>query len=417
MRPPERPHSERGAALLTVLMLVAIVAVLAGTALERLRLSTRLAGNAANGEQARAYAEAAETLATTRITGLLSADQSRVSLIGGWSGRPFGLPLPGGGTAIARVTDGGNCFNLNGLVTEGDVGVYATNDLAEAQFVRLMRLLDIPAQAGTAIAASTADWIDSDQDQQSGGAEDQTYLARATPYRTAGTLMSDPSELRAIDGMTPDIYARLRPWVCTLPKAEASHININTLLPEQAPLAAMLFPESVGPGQVQAALVRRPPQGFSSVSTFLSAISSSGGATTDSSGQFAITTKFFALTIDVSLGGTQLQEHALIDASRLPARLVSRQWGGADMTTLLFLPSADRGYRWMSLGTDRVTGEGEGRSRDRRCGDRAVAPADAVTLHWAELPARSPAQATAAARLVVAGGERDADGRAARRGG
>ncbi|MDQ2892789.1 MAG: type II secretory pathway protein, partial [Pseudomonadota bacterium] len=54
------PARERGAALLTVLLLVAVIAVLAGTALERLRLTTRLAGNAAAGAQARAYAEAAE---------------------------------------------------------------------------------------------------------------------------------------------------------------------------------------------------------------------------------------------------------------------------------------------------------------------------------------------------------------------
>ena len=59
--PPDR---ERGAALLTVLLLVAIVAVLAGTALERLRLTTRLASNALAGEQARGYARAAEALAT-----------------------------------------------------------------------------------------------------------------------------------------------------------------------------------------------------------------------------------------------------------------------------------------------------------------------------------------------------------------
>ena len=32
----------------------------------------------------------------------------------------------------------------------------------------------------------------------------------------------------------------------------------------------------------------------------------------------------------------------------------------------------------------------------------AIAPAEAVTLHWAELPARTPAQAIAAARLLVA---------------
>ena len=50
---------ERGAALLTVLLLVAVIAVLAATALERLRVSTRLAGNAAALDQARGLAFAA----------------------------------------------------------------------------------------------------------------------------------------------------------------------------------------------------------------------------------------------------------------------------------------------------------------------------------------------------------------------
>ena len=50
---------ERGAALLTVLILVAVIAVLAATALEKLRLATRLGGNAVAIEQARGYAYAA----------------------------------------------------------------------------------------------------------------------------------------------------------------------------------------------------------------------------------------------------------------------------------------------------------------------------------------------------------------------
>ena len=64
MRRADR-SSERGAALLTVLLLVAVIAVLAGTALEKLRLSTRLGGNAVALDQARAYSFAAETLALT----------------------------------------------------------------------------------------------------------------------------------------------------------------------------------------------------------------------------------------------------------------------------------------------------------------------------------------------------------------
>ncbi len=71
------------------------------------------------------------------------------------------------------------------------------------------------------------------------------------------------------------------------------------------------------------------------------------------------------------------------------------------MTMLLFLPAGETGYRWMRLDESRVLADGDGLPP----GDGpvvAVAPAEDVTLHWAELPTRSPAQAVAAARLVVA---------------
>src|SRR5436305_532065 len=89
------PSGQRGAALLTVLILVAVIAVLAATALEKLRLATRLGGNAVAIEQARGFAYAAEALAMIRIGGLLQQAQGRVSLLGGWSDRPFALPLGG----------------------------------------------------------------------------------------------------------------------------------------------------------------------------------------------------------------------------------------------------------------------------------------------------------------------------------
>ena len=49
----------------------------------------------------------------------------------------------------------------------------------------------------------------------------------------------------------------------------------------------------------------------------------------ESRGQVAVTSKWFNLNIDVRMGGATLEEHALVDASSLPAQLVSRQWGEA----------------------------------------------------------------------------------------
>ena len=88
MMRPRRP-GERGAALLTVMLLVAIIAVMAATALERLRLGTRLTANAVALDQARGLAFAAEALATGRVTDLLRRDSSRVTLLGNWSDRPY----------------------------------------------------------------------------------------------------------------------------------------------------------------------------------------------------------------------------------------------------------------------------------------------------------------------------------------
>ncbi|MDP1025979.1 type II secretion system minor pseudopilin GspK [Sphingomonas sp. KR1UV-12] len=321
-RPPERA-GERGAALLTVLMLVAVIAVMAGAGLEKLRLSTRLAGNAAAVEQARAYAVAAEALAMVRVGDLLSQSNQRVTLLGDWSGRPFGLPLPGGGVATARVSDGGNCFNLNSLALQVTPGVYATNFGARVQFTRLLRLIGIPAQVAEQVAGSTADWIDTDDEQQVSGAEDARYTGQQLPYRTGGTLMADRSELRAVAGMTPELYTQIRPWVCTLPTVSPARINVNTLLPERAPLLAMLAPDTVSVEAARQQLLRRPLQGWSDPAAVWTGMT----APIEAGQQTAVTTGWFDLAIDVSLPGAQVEEHALIDATRLPVGLVSRQWG------------------------------------------------------------------------------------------
>jgi general secretion pathway protein K len=319
-----RRNKERGAALLTVLLLVAIVAVLAATALERLRLSTRLAANAVAIDRARGYAYAAETLALTRVTGLLRQATDRVSLYGGWSGRPFGLPIPGG-TATARVTDGGNCFNLNGLVSRAPDGSYVANPLQVTRFARLARVLRLPD--GDRLAAAAADFIDSDDVALPLGAEDASYRGR----RTAGTLLVDPSELRAVEGVTPAAYQALRPWLCTLPIADYAVINLNTLLPEQAPLLAMLLPDGASVDQARAVLLRRPETGFASTDVVWNQLSLGGAQTPDADArqQTGMKTTWFRLAVDVVADGTELHETALIDARRLPARLATRQWGDA----------------------------------------------------------------------------------------
>ncbi|MEN2785142.1 type II secretion system protein GspL [Sphingomonas qilianensis] len=74
-------------------------------------------------------------------------------------------------------------------------------------------------------------------------------------------------------------------------------------------------------------------------------------------------------------------------------------------TLVLFLPAAELPWRWLRIADDVVQARGEGfpEGLDPDAPPPvAVVPADAVTLHWAELPDRSPAQSVAAARLLAA---------------
>ena len=326
----QRDPGERGAALLTVLLLVAVMAIVTAMVLERLTVATRLAGNAAALDQARAYAYASEVLAAAKIGDLVQAQGDRTTLQGDWNGRPFRLPIPGG-IGTATVTDGGNCFNLNSLVTGG--GADGTTNLtpkplAAGQFEALMMLLGVDAAAAQTIAASAGDWIDSDDAPQPNGAESDTYLQSRVPYRTANQLMADPSELRVVRGMTPDIYAKLRPWVCALPVAEMSPININTLLPSQAPLFAMLMPGQLSIGQARELLARRPASGYESATAFWAVPALAGLSPNAEIGVQTVTkTRWFVVESEIELAGATARETALYDAKQQPARLVRRSWG------------------------------------------------------------------------------------------
>jgi general secretion pathway protein K len=315
-------QQETGAALLTVLMLVAVIGVIAAASLERLRLSTRLTSNIAASDQARAYSYAAETLARIRIADLRAQDPEQRSRAS-WFGRDLPFPIDGG-TATARLGDGGNCFNLNALVTGSPATSYVARPTGIAQFAALMTLIGVREGIAQNIAVATADWIDSDSAPQSGGAEDGSYPG----FRTPNTLMADASEFKTVAGVTPELYARIRPWVCALPEATLSPININTLSPAQAPLIAMMIPGKLSLKAAKQMIDDRPAGGYATSVNFWS-LPGLAGVTPSPEvlNQPQRITRWFALDLTVQLGGAELQETALIDGGPLPAKLIRRSYG------------------------------------------------------------------------------------------
>ena len=333
----KRAKDERGAALLTVLLLVAVMAVIAATALDRLTLATRIAGSAATVDQGRAYSFAAEQIALRRVADLVGRDPAKLTLAGNWLGRDFVLPLPGG-EGRARLSDANNCFNLNSLVAETIPGRFSQRSGAMRQFGGLMTLLGIDAGEAQAIAGATADWIDSDSNEGPLGAEDNAYRSAQGAYLPANRKMADISELRAVRGVTPKIYARVRPWVCVLPTTDQVRLNVNTLAPGQAPLVAMLVPGEISIATARAALAARPADGYGSSERFWSAGPFEGRKPPDDvAEQAGVTSRWLALTTNVTMGDGFLTAVSLIDANGgapsagvAPPTIVRRDWGEAD---------------------------------------------------------------------------------------
>lgn len=319
--------SERGAALLSVLLMVAVLAVIAATTLDRLTLSSKLSSNGNALAQARMFTYAAESIAAARIEDLLARDAAQTTLEGNWLETSQSLPIPIG-SATATLRDGGNCFNLNSLVTDAE-GRYLANATGMAQMTSLMVALSIDENTSRMVAAAAADWADSDTTPVANGVEDDAYRSAVSPYLAANRPFAHPSELRAVKGVTPAIYAKLQDWICALPKSVLSPLNVNTLLPEQAPLLAMLF----APGQMNLAMARsylakRPSSGYGSLIRFWAAPELAVlEPTSQVQGQVKLTSNYFLLNTQVSFGELTLVGHSMIVASPVPARVVWRSWG------------------------------------------------------------------------------------------
>jgi general secretion pathway protein K len=130
-----------------------------------------------------------------------------------------------GGSISGQIIDLQGRFNLNNLYLKDRRDAQAVNryNVQVKYFERLLAILGIKANVTQAIT----DWMDQDSDISfPDGAEDQTYEQKSQPYRTSNQPMSSPSELMLVEGISVEIYEKLKPFVCALP--ENTSININT---------------------------------------------------------------------------------------------------------------------------------------------------------------------------------------------
>ncbi|MBL8549596.1 MAG: type II secretion system minor pseudopilin GspK [Hyphomonadaceae bacterium] len=318
-------NSEAGAALVTVLVMLAIMSALAIVITDAARFSLRRTANQAQMDQARWYLLGAENYAATRITRItqqlstdLPIDQEQ------WQGRPFLYPLDDGDMTIT-LFDGGNCFNLNSVVERPQAGPYVASARGQLQFARLLDLVGVRVEGG--LAASLADWIDSDQQAALGGGEDEIYSRGEAPYRTANTLIADIGELRRVRGFDAETVARIAPFVCVRPTEAPSVLNVNALTSEQAPLLAMVIPDLSIDG-AREVIRSRPRGGWRDLNEFFQQPRLIGLELNEPTrAQFALTSSYFVMQARVERAEFAERSAALIRMDGSRGRVVRRLFG------------------------------------------------------------------------------------------
>lgn len=289
---------ERGVALITAMLILALAAVIGASLLTQMNLALHRSGYIWQSEQAWWYAVGVENW----LGQILREDAERSdidTLQEGWAQPVDYLPLDGGALQ-GRIIDLQGRFNLNTL------GVSNAEEDAVQHFARLIqRVLETDLITARTIAASTRDWIDADiQPTLPHGAEDNYYLGLTPAYRTANTAMASPSELRMVRGVTPQIYAALAPYISALP--QPTPINVNTAA---APVLGTLAPE-LPPGIGEELVEARTEQPWETVAAFLQEDVLAGRDI--EAGNLSVSTQHFLATGQITVGRAQIDFYSVL---------------------------------------------------------------------------------------------------------
>jgi len=311
MMPAQHPAKrQRGIAAVTALLVVAIATVLAAELAWDLHVDIQRSESMLLRNQAIQFALGAEMMAADGLLKDYESDAEDDEFCDypgeGWD-EEITLPFEGG-TVRGKITDLQGRFNLNNLVTNG------TKDQPMVDFLtRLLEQLELDRD----LAMKILDWIDPDQAEELGGAEDGAYTLQTPPYRAANTWFTTTTELMAVDGFIDfqaqnsdkDIFRTLERYVAALPGRQP--VNVNSA--EDPLLLAMS--EDSGTRDAAALRANRPYCKL--------------WATDDTDGTFysdakdvinenfvkdylAVHTNFFQLKVLVTLGTTQLTMYSLL---------------------------------------------------------------------------------------------------------
>lgn len=250
---------DRGAALLTTLIVVAGLSAISVAVLADMRRDQRLSANAQSTAQAQWFAIGAEAFAQITAEDLVSGALPRTVLAG--PPRTATFPLDHGIMQIS-VRDASTCINANSVVS-GVGDIFERDEVGLAQVTTLMETQGLPSDQARELSEALAAWMDTSGGTV--GVDDAAYTAMSPPYLTGGEPLSEISELRAIRGFAPEIVVKLKPWLCALPTTGPSRVNLNALTQEHAPVLVALSSGRMTLSQARELISRRPLTGWQSL--------------------------------------------------------------------------------------------------------------------------------------------------------
>ena len=209
---------QRGIALLTILIMVALATILAASIAKHQTNTMENTGYLMRQNQSLLYAKSAEAF----FSELLVQDSENAGNVDHLK-ETWAQPLPPfsveDGMVSGRLLDESGKFNLNNLVdANGKV-----DEAALLWFERLLVRVGLPAELSKAVI----DWQDTN-DETSGpmGAESSYYQGLSQPYVAPNTKFHRVEELKQVRGFEGKKYDLIAPYVSALP--EHTKVNVNT---------------------------------------------------------------------------------------------------------------------------------------------------------------------------------------------
>jgi general secretion pathway protein K len=197
---------QRGVILLSMLVLVALAAVIAAALFFDTGIAARRAANAFGMEEALQIGAGAEALAAY---GLADDKNQTDTPQDSWATPITPLDVQTGVTVEGQLYDLQGRFNLNSLVKADG----SPDENTGKVFARILELLQLERRWADLIV----DWIDPDVQAESEGGEDSLYMSQQPPHLVGNLPLTSTSELLQLPGFTQAMYRKLVPHITALP--------------------------------------------------------------------------------------------------------------------------------------------------------------------------------------------------------